>query len=59
MTSPTPRLLDVAGAAAYLGVKESYVLRLRRERRVPVVKFRRLIRFDVADLDALIDAQKV
>lgn len=52
-------VLDVARAAAYLGVKESFVRRLVLEKRVRYYKVGRLLRFRSADLDALLAAAVV
>jgi excisionase family DNA binding protein len=49
-------LLDVAGAAAHLGVSEAFVRRLVLERRVRYFKVGKLLRFRPADLDAFIEA---
>lgn len=48
------RLIDVEGAAAYLGVAPRFIRRLVAERRVRFVKLGRHVRFEVADLDRLI-----
>lgn len=53
------RLLDVTGAAAYLGVSQRFMRRLVAERRIAFVKLGRHVRFDVADLDGFIDAGRV
>ena len=53
---PVPRrLLDVAGAAEHLTVSEHFVRRLVRERRIPVVKIGRHVRFRLEDLDAFVE----
>lgn len=49
-------LLDVTGAAQRLGVPVRFVRRLVAERRVRYVKLGRYVRFDLADLDALVAA---
>lgn len=49
-------LLDVAEAAAYLGVNESFVRRLVLERRIRYFKVGRFVRFRPADLDGFVDA---
>ena len=49
-------LLDVAGAAAYLGVTEPFVRRLVLERRVRYFKLGKFVRFRTADLDAFVEA---
>lgn len=49
-------LLDVAGAATYLGVTQPFVRRLVLERRVRYYKLGKFVRFRAADLDAFVDA---
>ena len=49
-------LLDVAGAAAYLGVSEPFVRRLVLERRVRYYKLGKFVRFRAVDLDAFVEA---
>jgi excisionase family DNA binding protein len=49
-------LLDVSGAAAYLGVNEAFVRRLVLERRVRYYKVGKFVRFRLADLDAFVDS---
>ncbi len=49
-------LLDVAGAAAYLGVSEAFVRRLVLERRVRYFKVGKFVRFRPTDLDAFVEA---
>ena len=48
-------LLDVAGAAAHLGISEAFVRRLVLERRVRYFKLGKLLRFRPEDLDAFIE----
>ncbi len=50
------RLLDVAGAAAHLGVSEAFVRRLVLERRIRYFKLGKFVRFRVVDLDAFVEA---
>ncbi len=47
--------LDVAGAAAYLGVSEAFVRRIVLERRVRYFKVGKLLRFRPSDLDAFVE----
>lgn len=54
-TGSSGRLLDVAGAAAYLGVGERFIRRLVEERRVRHRKVGRFLRFAPADLDAVVE----
>lgn len=49
-------LLDVAGAAAYLGVTDAFVRRLVLERRVRYFKVGKFVRFRPVDLDAFVEA---
>ncbi len=49
-------LLDVAGAAAHLGVSEAFVRRLVLERRVRYFKVGKFVRFRAVDLDAFVEA---
>lgn len=53
-----PRLLDVPGLAAHLGVKERHIRRLIAERRVPFIKWGHLIRFDPDDIAAWINENR-
>ena len=60
MTSLTPAqnltLLDVPETAKYLHVGVHFVRRLVRDRKVPYIKLGSLVRFDIEDLDAYVDA---
>jgi excisionase family DNA binding protein len=49
-------LLDVAAAAAHLGVSEVFVRRLVLERRVRYFKVGKFVRFRAVDLDAFVEA---
>jgi len=49
------RLLDIAAVAEQLGTSVRYIRRLVQERRIPVVRVGRLIRFDPLDLEAWLD----
>ena len=49
-------LLNVAGAAAYLGVTDAFVRRLVLERRVRYFKVGKFVRFRPPDLDAFVEA---
>jgi excisionase family DNA binding protein len=55
----TRSLVDVAGAAAYLGTSVRFVRRLVSERRIAFHHVGRLVRLDVADLQAYLDANRV
>lgn len=52
-------LLDVAGAAAHLGVGEAFVRRLVLEKRVRYYKLGKFVRFRQDDLDAFVTAGQV
>ena len=52
-------MLDVAAAAAYLGVTERWMRRAVAERRIPFHKLGRFVRFHVDDLDAYLASQRV
>lgn len=52
-------LVDIATVARRLGVDVRHVRRLVHERRIPYVKWGRLLRFDPADIDAWIEAARV
>ena len=49
---PLPRLLTIPELAEHLGVTQRHIRRLIAERRVPYVKWRRLIRFDPTEINA-------
>ncbi len=49
-------LLNVAGAAAYLGVTDAFVRRLVLEKRVRYFKVGKFVRFRIVDLDAFVEA---
>ena len=48
-------LLDLPAVAERLGVNHRHVRRLVAERRIPHLKWGRLLRFDPDELDAFID----
>jgi excisionase family DNA binding protein len=52
-------LLDAAGVALALGTTRRHVQRLVTERRIPFVKVGRFVRFDPAELELWLDAQRV
>jgi excisionase family DNA binding protein len=58
LTTKLP-LLDAAGVALALGTSTRHVQRLVTERRIPFVKVGRFVRFDPAELDVWLDAQRV
>ena len=53
------RLVDIEAVACYLGVKVRHVRRLVAERRIPFVKWGRLLRFDLRDIDRWIGDHRV
>jgi|GEM_PF-2606586 len=57
--SAEANLLTVAEAAALLGVRPSWVYAQTCRRRIPFVKLGALVRFDRAELDKWVAAQKV
>lgn len=52
-------LLDVDGAASYLGVSVAFIRRLVHERRIRYYKLGKFVRFRAADLDAFVEAGRV
>ena len=55
--TPTDRrpLIDLPAVAELLGVNERHVRRLVAERRIPHLKWGRLLRFDREELDTWLD----
>ncbi len=54
-----PVLLDVAGAAAHLGVSEAFVRRIVLEKRIRYYKVGKFVRFRPGDLEAFVDAGRI
>ena len=52
------QLLDIAAVAEQLGTSVRHIRRLVQERRIPVVRVGRLIRFDPVDIDAWLDKHR-
>jgi excisionase family DNA binding protein len=52
-------LVDVTGAARYLGTSVRFVRRLVSERRIRFYHVGRLVRLDLADLRAFVEANRV
>jgi excisionase family DNA binding protein len=52
-------LVGLAAIADQLGVTETYVRRLVAERRIPYLKFGRLLRFDPAEVDQWLERARV
>jgi excisionase family DNA binding protein len=48
-------LLDLPAVAEWLGVNERHVRRLVAERRIPFLKWGRLLRFDPVEVEAWLD----
>lgn len=56
----TPRLLSTTSAARYLGVSAMFIRRLvYRGDLKPTLRLRKMMRFDVRDLDVWIERQKI
>jgi excisionase family DNA binding protein len=53
------RLMNIRDAARYLGTTPATLYTKIWRREIPFVKFGRSVRFDVKDLDALIEESKV
>lgn len=51
----TGRLWDIETVAGRLGVQVRHVRRLVSERRIPFIKWGRLLRFDPAEIEAWLD----
>ena len=58
VTSPRPPL-DLAGAAAYLGITPRHLRELQYRGELAYVKVGRLVRFRPADLDRYLDERTV
>ena len=52
---PPLHLVDIATVAEYLGVNVRYVRRLVAERAIPFIKWRHLLRFDLAVIARWVD----
>ena len=52
------RLLDVEGVAEELSTSVRHIRRLVHERRIPVVRVGRLVRFDPVDIAAWLDEHR-
>jgi excisionase family DNA binding protein len=48
-------LIDLAAVAQRLGVNHRHIRRLVAERRIPFIKWGRLLRFDPTEIEAWID----
>jgi excisionase family DNA binding protein len=59
MSSRLPSLVSIDVVAEHLGVEVRHVRRLVAERRIPYVKWGRLLRFDPAEVDEWINAARI
>ena len=59
VSTSLPKLIDLAGVAEHLGVKERHVRRLVAERRIPFVKWGHLLRFDPTEIATWLDAARI
>jgi excisionase family DNA binding protein len=60
MSGPGQRLLDYPSAAAYLGVPIGTLRSMVSRKQVPHIRLTaRVVRFDLAELDAMIEARRV
>jgi excisionase family DNA binding protein len=58
MAADARTLLDIDAAAARLGVTPRYIRHAIAQRTIPHIKVGRLVRFDPADLDAYVTANR-
>lgn len=54
----SPRLIKPKEAASYLAISARSLHRLKREGKIPAVKFGQVVRYDLADIDAFIEGLK-
>ena len=57
-TDPVPYLMNISEVAEHLGVQVRHVRRLVHERRIPYLKWGRLLRFDPAQVTAWLDESR-
>ena len=57
-TNTPPRLISTREAARYLAISERKLWQLTKDQRVPAVKFDRVVRYDIVDLDEFIAKAK-
>ena len=55
---PLKRLIKCRQAAQYLAISERKLWQLTKDQRVPAIKFDRVVRYDIADLDEFIAKAK-
>ena len=53
------RLLNIEEASQYLGISKGSLYKLNWQRRIPVVKIGKSLRFDIQDLETWIQESKV
>jgi excisionase family DNA binding protein len=56
--APAIHLVDIATVADYLGVNVRYVRRLVADREIPYIKWRHLLRFDLAVIARWVDQSR-
>ena len=56
--APMEALIDLPTVALRLNVSERHIRRLVQERRIPFIKWGRLLRFDPAEIDAWLDEKR-
>lgn len=56
--SPLKRLIKCREAAAYLAISERKLWQLSKDSRIAAVRFDRVVRYDIADLDEFIAKAK-
>jgi excisionase family DNA binding protein len=58
MTQPPDSLMDIEAVALRLGVQVRHVRRLVHERRIPYLKWGRLLRFDPTEIEHWLDTAR-
>ena len=56
--TPSPRLVPSKTAAAYLAISERKLWQMTKDGRIPAVKYDRVVRYDIVDLDEFIAKAK-
>jgi excisionase family DNA binding protein len=57
-TPPLNRLFKPRQGAEYLGISERKLWQMTKDGRIPAIKFDRVVRYDIADLDEFIAKAK-
>lgn len=57
-TSPQKRLIKPRQGAEYLGISERKLWQMTKDGRICAIKFDRVVRYDIADLDEFIAKAK-